>query len=84
MSARSALRDTSVESPKAFLSTPFAESYNTYISHVCTVTREEVSLGELRAQTRKAKAKKGQSSRRLCQVEYGVCTCSQRGGATHR
>ena len=58
MSARSALRDTSVESPKAFLSTPFAESYNTYISHVCTVTREEVSLGELRAQTRKAKAKK--------------------------
>lgn len=58
MSARSALRDRSVESPKAFLATPFVESYDTYISHICTVTGEEVSLRELRAQTRKAKAEK--------------------------
>ena len=69
MSARSALHDTSVESPKAFLATPFAESYNTYLAHICTVTGEEVSLRELRARTRKAKAKKDRALDDYVQVE---------------
>ena len=57
MNARSALRDRGV----AILSESFAETYNSYRSHVCKVAGKEVSLRELRARTKEAKAEKGRA-----------------------